>query len=71
MQKVLRANGKSDEALIELEKLEKTNTKQDWRHYFRFWLVVKTNRFATVLTDGMKSERFDGNHNGTQGLYGR
>lgn len=41
---VLRANGKPDEALIVLEKLEKTNTKQDWRHYFRFWLVLKTNR---------------------------
>ena len=55
---VLRANGKSDEALIELEKLEKTNTKQDWRHYFRFWLVVKTNRLL-LYNRRNESERFD------------
>ena len=55
---VLRANGKSDEALIELEKLEKTNTKQDWRHYFRFWLVVKTNRLL-LYNRWNESERFD------------
>ncbi len=55
---VLRANGKSDEALIELEKLEKTNTKQDWRHYFRFWLVVKTNRLLLYNRQN-ESERFD------------
>ena len=55
---VLRANGKSDEALIELEKLEKTNTKQDWRHYFRFWLVVKTNRLL-LYNRWNDSERFD------------
>ncbi len=55
---VLRANGKSDEALIELEKLEKTNTKQDWRHYFRFWLIVKTNRLL-LYNRRNESERFD------------
>ncbi len=55
---VLRANGKSDEALIELEKLEKTNTKQDWRHYFRFWLIVKTNRLL-IYNRRNESERFD------------
>ena len=55
---VLRANGKSDDALIELEKLEKTNTKQDWRHYFRFWLIVKTNRLL-IYNRRNESERFD------------
>lgn len=55
---VLRANEYSDEALIQLEKLEKTNTKQDWRHYFRFWLIVKTNRL--LLYDSRnETELFD------------
>lgn len=55
---VLRANDKLDDALIELEKLEKTNTKQDWRHYFRFWLIVKTNRLL-ICNIRNESERFD------------
>ena len=55
---VLRANGKSDESLILLEKLENTNTKQDWRHYFRFWLHVKTNRLL-LYNRRNDSERFD------------
>ncbi len=41
---VLRANGRTDEALQEIEKLERVNTKQDWKHFFRFWLAVRTNR---------------------------
>ena len=55
---VLRANGKTDAALLEIEKLERTNTKQDWRHYFRFWLAVRTNRL--LLYARQKAwERFD------------
>ena len=41
---VLRANGRIDEALQAIEKLERINTKQDWKHFFRFWLAVRTNR---------------------------
>ncbi len=55
---VLRGNGKIDEALSLLEKLEKTNTKQDWRHYFRFWLIVKTNRLL-IYNRRNDSEGFD------------
>ncbi|MCG9128726.1 RNA polymerase sigma factor [Candidatus Poribacteria bacterium] len=55
---VLRGNGKLDDALIELEKLEKTNAKQDWRHYFRFWLIVKTNRLL-IYHRRNNMERFE------------
>ena len=41
---VLRHNDRFDEALLGIEKLERANKKQDWEHYFRFWLAVRTNR---------------------------
>ena len=55
---VLRANGRSDEALLEIEKLERTNTKQDWKHFFRFWLAVRTNRLL-LYARRKEWERFD------------
>ena len=41
---VLRHNDRFDDALLEIEKLERANKKQDWEHYFKFWLAVRTNR---------------------------
>ncbi len=41
---VLRAFDRFDEALLGFEKLESANKNQDWEHYFRFWLAVRTNR---------------------------
>ncbi|MYF98173.1 RNA polymerase sigma factor [Candidatus Poribacteria bacterium] len=41
---VLRAFDRFDEALIGFEKLESANKDQDWEHYFRFWLAVRSNR---------------------------
>ncbi len=41
---VLRAYERYDDALSGLEKLESANKSQDWKHYFRFWLAVRTNR---------------------------
>ena len=41
---VLRQNDRYDEALLEIEKLEHANKKQDWEHYFKFWLAVRANR---------------------------
>ena len=60
---VLRAFDRFDEALLGFEKLESANKDQDWEHYFRFWLAVRSNRlriyskqedwtrFDPVLTD--------------------
>ena len=41
---ILRGNDRFDEALLEIEKLERANGEPGWRNYFRFWLAVKTNR---------------------------
>lgn len=41
---ILRANDKFDAALLGIEKLEHANRNQGWKHYFRFWLAVRTNR---------------------------
>lgn len=41
---VLRINERYDEALVELNKLKRANREQDWKHYFRFWLAVRTNK---------------------------
>lgn len=55
---VLRYNDRFDEALVGIEKLERANKNQDWEHYFRFWLAVRTNR---LLIYGKREdwERFD------------
>ena len=41
---ILRSNDRLDEALLEIEKLERANGEPGWRNYFRFWLAVRTNR---------------------------
>lgn len=41
---ILRCNDRLDATLLELEKLERANSKPGWEHYFRFWLAVRTNR---------------------------
>ena len=41
---VLRNNERFDEALLGLDKLEHANKDQDWEHYFRFWLAIRTNK---------------------------
>ncbi len=55
---VLRANDQFDDALLEIEKLENANKEQDWEHYFRFWLAVRTNRLL-IYSKLDDSERFD------------
>ena len=41
---VLRHNDRFDDAFLGIEKLERANKEQDWEHYFRFWLAVRTNK---------------------------
>ena len=41
---ILRGNDRFEAALLEIEKLERVNNEPGWKHYFRFWLAVKTNR---------------------------
>ncbi len=55
---VLRHNDRFDEALLEIEKLERANKNQDWEHYFRFWLAVRTNRLC-IYGKQEDSDRFD------------
>ena len=55
---VLRCNDRFDEALLEIEKLERANNEPDSEHYFQFWLIAKENR---LLIYGKQEdwERFD------------
>ena len=55
---VLRANGKLDAALLEIEKLENANRDQSRKHYFRFWLAVRTNRLL-LYSRQEDQDRFD------------
>ena len=41
---VLRGNNRFDEALLEIEKLERANNDLGSEHYFQFWLIAKENR---------------------------
>ena len=41
---VLRGNDRFDEALLEIEKLERANNAPGSEHYFQFWLTAKENR---------------------------
>ncbi|MDE0553800.1 MAG: hypothetical protein OXI24_06275, partial [Candidatus Poribacteria bacterium] len=41
---VLRGNDRFDEALLEIEKLERANNEPVSEHYFQFWLTAKENR---------------------------
>ncbi len=54
---VLRCNGRLDKALLEIEKLERANGEPAWKHYFRFWLAVRTNRLL-IYSRQEDSERF-------------
>ena len=55
---VLRSNGRFDEALLEIEKLERANNEPGSEHYFQFWLIIRENR---LLVYGKQEdwERFD------------
>ena len=55
---ILRANGRLDDALLGIEKLERANKDQKWKHYFRFWLAVRTNRLL-LYSKQEDWERFD------------
>ncbi len=55
---VLRGNDRFDEALLEIEKLERANNEPDSKHYFQFWLIVKENRLLMYGKQG-DWERFD------------
>ena len=41
---ILYNNDRIEEALIEIEKLERTMGEPGWENYFRFWLAARTNR---------------------------
>ena len=55
---VLRCNNRFDEALLEIEKLERANNAPGSEHYFQFWLTAKENR---LLVYGKREDwgRFD------------
>ena len=55
---VLRGNNRFDEALLEIEKLERANNDPGSEHYFQFWLIAKENR---LLVYGRQEDwdRFD------------
>ena len=55
---VLRGNDRFDEALLEIEKLERANNEPGSEHYFQFWLTAKENR---LLVYGKQEDwdRFD------------
>ncbi len=55
---VLRGNNRFDEALLEIEKLERANNDLGSEHYFQFWLIAKENR---LLVYGRQEDwnRFD------------
>ena len=55
---VLRCNDRFDEALLEIEKLERANNEPGSEHYFHFWLTAKENRFL-VYGKQEDWERFD------------
>ncbi|MDE0326790.1 MAG: hypothetical protein OXN27_22925, partial [Candidatus Poribacteria bacterium] len=55
---VLRGNDRFDEALLEIEKLERANNEPDSKHYFQFWLIVKENRLLMYGKQG-DWERFN------------
>ena len=55
---VLRGNDRFDEALLEIEKLERANNEPRSEHYFQFWLTVRTNRLLVYGKQGDWS-RFD------------
>lgn len=55
---VLRGNNRFDEALLEIEKLERANNEPGSEHYFQFWLIAKENRLLVYGKQG-DWERFD------------
>ena len=55
---ILRDNGRLDAALLEIEKLEHANKDQRRKHYFRFWLAVRTNRLL-LYSRQEDRDRFD------------
>ena len=55
---VLRGNDRFDEALLEIEKLERANNAPRSEHYFQFWLTAKENRLL-VYSKREDWERFD------------
>ena len=55
---VLRGNDRFDEALLEIEKLERANNEPDSEHYFQFWLIAKENRLLMYGKQG-DWDRFD------------
>ena len=55
---ILRKNDRLEEALLELEKLERANGKPGWRTYFRFWLAVRENRLL-LYSKQEDWDRFD------------
>ncbi len=55
---VLRCNDRFDEALLEIEKLERANNEPGSDHYSQFWLIAKEN--LLLIYGGQEDwERFD------------
>ena len=55
---ILQGNDRFDEALLEIEKLERANNEPDSEHYFQFWLIAKENRLLMYGKQG-DWDRFD------------
>ena len=55
---ILRSNDRLEDALLEIEKLERANGEPGWRSYFRFWLAVRTNRLL-LYSKQEDWDRFD------------
>ena len=55
---ILRRYDRLEDALLEIEKLERANGEPGWRSYFRFWLAVKTN-LLLLYSKQEDKDRFD------------
>ena len=49
---VLRGTDRFDEALLEIEKLERANDEPGSEHYFQFWLIAKESRLLMYGKQG-------------------
>ena len=67
---ILRGNDRFDEALLEIEKLERANNEPDSEHYFQFWLIAKENRLLMYGKQG-DWDHFDQIFYGSECISGR
>ena len=55
---ILRENDRLEDALLEIEKLERANGAPSWRNYFRFWLAIRENQLL-LYSKQEDWDRFD------------